>query len=492
METHNRGEKMNKIKTYREIYNKKNKVITNKKSIFSSFFTSILKFSLAIALLTIITFFVTAGDVIVQSGKIDVDSKLYVDDVGNVGIGMMNPSEALYVVGNIYATGDVTCGGSCGGSGSGGTRETIEFIGCEDDATEEAKWEDDNLGIAGSLLCKSNAELGDATARTGTYSLAMTGNFDPNLDQWNRTIDLSGYQDVSISLWTSTEDTEAADSYKIYYWNGSIWVQMVDETRRSASSQVSWQETVVPIPNSAVTSSFQIRVEWETSSTDEHMMLDDVNITGIPLGGGGSLWTAGSGDDIYTQNGNVGIGTTNPSQKLDVTGQIHATADICTDAGGGECLSTAGGGGIDAAPYVVYDNTGNVPITGTEATLNLDTVGISSSNYVLSADTVTFNVGGSYHICYGVSYDITDTSGGTRGALTSHVEEDSSGSFNDVQWSFASSYHRETAGRSGTTACFNLDLNAGDSMRVRVQRTTGTTNIDTTPGESQLSIHRIK
>lgn len=48
---------------------------------------------------------------------------------------------------------------------------------------------------------------------------------------------------------------------------------------------------------------------------------------------------------LIVENGNVGIGTTSPTQKLDVAGQIHATGDVCTDAGGvgGKCLSTAGG-----------------------------------------------------------------------------------------------------------------------------------------------------
>ncbi|MBL7670390.1 MAG: hypothetical protein JNM39_07875 [Bdellovibrionaceae bacterium] len=50
--------------------------------------------------------------------------------------------------------------------------------------------------------------------------------------------------------------------------------------------------------------------------------------------------TAGSGLTVLT-NGFVGIGTTTPTQKLDVNGQIHASGDICTDAGGGKCLSTA-------------------------------------------------------------------------------------------------------------------------------------------------------
>ena len=57
--------------------------------------------------------------------------------------------------------------------------------------------------------------------------------------------------------------------------------------------------------------------------------------------------------------GNVGIGTTNPTQKLDVNGQIHSTGDICTDAGGGKCLSSVVGKVVYAYSdwfYFVCDN----------------------------------------------------------------------------------------------------------------------------------------
>lgn len=55
-------------------------------------------------ILLMIAFFVTAGDVIVESGKIDVDSKLFINDAGNVGIGTTNPLSKLQVEGTFNAS----------------------------------------------------------------------------------------------------------------------------------------------------------------------------------------------------------------------------------------------------------------------------------------------------------------------------------------------------------------------------------------------------
>jgi len=44
---------------------------------------------------------------------------------------------------------------------------------------------------------------------------------------------------------------------------------------------------------------------------------------------------------LTADRNNVGIGTLNPLYKLDVNGIIHAVGDVCTDIGGGKCLSSS-------------------------------------------------------------------------------------------------------------------------------------------------------
>ena len=50
--------------------------------------------------------------------------------------------------------------------------------------------------------------------------------------------------------------------------------------------------------------------------------------TGLPMYGPGSPWLT-NGTALYYNNGNVGIGTTSPTAKLEVNGNIK-TMDVCT------------------------------------------------------------------------------------------------------------------------------------------------------------------
>ncbi len=63
--------------------------------------------------------------------------------------------------------------------------------------------------------------------------------------------------------------------------------------------------------------------------------------------------------------GNVGIGTASPETKLQVAGKIMATGgDVCTDQGGGKCLSTVSGIAGPAGPQGPIGPTGVAGLTG--------------------------------------------------------------------------------------------------------------------------------
>lgn len=65
----------------------------------------------------------------------------------------------------------------------------------------------------------------------------------------------------------------------------------------------------------------------------------------------------GYSDAIF--DGKVGIGYMVPTNKLDVGGKIRATDDICTDKGGGKCLSDAG---MPAGAIIMWSGSaGNIP-----------------------------------------------------------------------------------------------------------------------------------
>ncbi len=134
------------------------------------------------------------------------------------------------------------------------------------------------------------------TPKTGSYSIGGTGDFDPEYALFNRSgIDISGYTDVIVSLWYSYKDTETEDFFGFYYKNGSIWAPVfVVADLQIGSGQKPWAYAEIHIPKTIQTLVFQFK--WMSSSTTEYVAIDDVVITGVPIGGENNF--TGSIDEI--------------------------------------------------------------------------------------------------------------------------------------------------------------------------------------------------
>ncbi|MEA3344507.1 MAG: tail fiber domain-containing protein [Patescibacteria group bacterium] len=99
--------------------------------------------------------------------------------------------------------------------------------------------------------------------------------------------------------------------------------------------------------------------------------------TGCIGSGSSSLWTE-NGANIYRPSGNVGIGTTSPSQKLDVIGYVRGSSGLCI---GSDCRTSWPSGGSGSSLWTerydlnIYYDSGNVGIGTDSPSQELDLAG---------------------------------------------------------------------------------------------------------------------
>jgi hypothetical protein len=124
-----------------------------------------------------------------------------------------------------------------------------------------------------------------ATPHTGSYSLAGSGDFQPEYAYFNRTaISLAGYTNVQLSVWYSYKDTTNTDKFGLFYKDGLTWIPIFNQTNINiGNGQSSWTQITTSIPDHIDNLILQFR--WSTSSSDRYVMIDDLMLTGITPGG---------------------------------------------------------------------------------------------------------------------------------------------------------------------------------------------------------------
>ncbi|MEM0466623.1 MAG: LamG-like jellyroll fold domain-containing protein [Candidatus Thermoplasmatota archaeon] len=119
---------------------------------------------------------------------------------------------------------------------------------------------------------------------SGSNSLGGTGDFDPYSTAFNRNpINVTGYDDIIISFWYSYKQLQTSDSFGVYYRDGTTWIPLFQlSTPQPGEQQTPWIKVEAIVPDTIDSVVLQFR--WTSSSPNAYIVIDDLEITGIPTG----------------------------------------------------------------------------------------------------------------------------------------------------------------------------------------------------------------
>ena len=318
-------------------------------------------------------------------------AKMWIANGGNVGIGTTSPGYKLDVAGDFRSTGNIRS--------NNGTVDNI------------LSWTSEPAGVVGTL---SNHP--EAFWTNGSEKMRITASGKVGIGTTNPTqrLSVAGNTDLgnSVGSTLSSTHTTKISGYAMRY---------------DASNRYGNYGVLILNSDSGWTASARKFMLTSGLNTNKFAIIRSVDADTDPSFGDGGAISSGTADFVITNSGNIGIGTTNPNEKLDVAGAVRM------DTGVTEGVHYAGTGfqhwgdvgtGVDfpandtidiltsSTSRVRIDSTGNVGIGTTSPGKTLDIVG-----EIRTSGRATFNEYVNTGFVYGNTDLVLAYSGGTTGII---------------------------------------------------------------------------
>src|SRR3989344_2856146 len=322
----------------------------------------------------------TATSTLAGGLAIETSGFVYDYSTGRVGIGPAPPSQALTVSGNGYIT---------GGFGVGIATTTAGVF-----ETSSNAYVGGNLTVVGnSVVLGNSTTIGGNTADSLTINSSINSNLIPDLNAtrdigspsfyWDdgffdtitannlsaASTTISGTQAATFTINSdnASADTESAD---LIFYRGSV----------VPNALLSWDAT-----NNRFDFNQPLFIQNDDTSTVGNVTLDIKGSSGQT----GNIFRVASSTGVsylsILPNGNVGIGNTNSSQKLNVQGTVAAQIFTATST---TATSTFAGGLAIETSGLVYDYSSNRVGIGTAApAYTLDVTGTGRFTGALTLGT---------------------------------------------------------------------------------------------------------